>query len=83
MNFGTNGSVTCHDLVVNYAAAVNFKSSIYTKVKSIVTGSASVTVTPNDGAQTLTLTSTGGGGVTPPTTNAGDVYGPGGRQPGR
>lgn len=73
-NFGTNGSVTCNDLVVNYAAAVNFKSSIYTKVKSIVTGSASVTVTPNDGAQTLTLTSTGGGGVTPPTSNAGDVY---------
>lgn len=73
-DFGTNGSVTCNDLVVNYAAAVNFKSSIYAKVKSIVTGSASVTVTPNDGAQTLTLTSTGGGGVTPPTSNAGDVY---------
>ena len=73
-DFGTNGSVTCNDLVVNYAAAVNFRSSIYTKVKSVITGSASVTVTPNDGAQTLTLTSTGGGGVTPPTTSAGDVY---------
>ena len=67
-DFGTNGSVTCNDLVVNYSGATNFKSSVYTKAKAIITGSASVTVTPNDGAQTLTLTSTGGS--SPPTSPA-------------
>ena len=71
-DFGTNGSVTCTDLVVNYAAASQFKANIYTKTKSILQGSASVTVTPNDGAQTLTLTSTGGS--SPPTSPANAVY---------
>lgn len=71
-NFGTEGSVTCTDLVVNYAAATSFKSSVYTKIKAVVQGSGSITVTPNDGLQTLTLTSSGG--ASPPTTNADDVY---------
>lgn len=72
-DFGTNGTVTCNDLIVNYAAATTFKGSVYTKVKSVITGSASVTVTPNDGAQTLTLTAAGGGS-SPPTTPANAVY---------
>lgn len=72
-DFGTNGTVTCTDLVLNYAAATQFKANVYTKVKSIVQGSGSVTVTPNDGAQTLTLESDGSGGVTPPTTPANAV----------
>jgi hypothetical protein len=63
-DFGTNGTVTCTDLIVNYSAATQFKSSIYTKAKSVVQGSASVTVTANDGAQTLTLTASG---MTEPT----------------
>lgn len=71
-DFGTTGSVTCTDLILDYGNATNFKSNVYTKVKSVVQGSASVTVTPNDGLQTLTLTAAGG--TTPPTTNADDVY---------
>lgn len=72
-DFGTNGTVTCTDLVLNYAAATQFKANVYAKTKAILQGSASVTVTPNDGAQTLTLESTGSGGVTPPTTPANAV----------
>lgn len=69
-NFGTNGTVTCSDLVVNYDAATSFKSSIYNKLKSTIQGSSSVSVASNDGLQTLTLTATGGGS-TPPTGTAG------------
>ena len=40
-------------------SATDFKGAVYRKLKSALTGSASVTVTANDGAQTLTLTSGG------------------------
>lgn len=70
-NFGTNGTVTCTDLVVNYAEATQLKSSIYTKAKSVLQGSASVAITPNDGAQTLTLTATGSTLPSPPTGSDG------------
>lgn len=59
-DFGTNGNVTCTDLVVNYASATQLKSSIYSKVKSTLQGSGSVSVSANDGAQTLTLTASSG-----------------------
>ncbi len=71
MDFGTNGTVTCSDLVVNYDAATSLKSSIYNKVKSVVQGSSSVTVTPNDGLQTLTLTASPGSSL--PAVPAGDA----------
>lgn len=71
-DIGAAGTVTCNDLNVNYAAATYFKSAVYNKVKATVVGSGSVTVTPNDGLQTLTLTSSGGS--TPPTTPANAVY---------
>lgn len=55
-DFGTNGTVTCNDLIVNYAAATNFKTNVYTKVASTVLGSASVVATPNGAPAVQTVT---------------------------
>lgn len=38
------------------------ESTLYTKVKAILQSGVNVTVTPNDGAKTLAISSTGGGG---------------------
>lgn len=74
-DLGTSGNLYFTDIGdIDESLAVNFKSIVYRKIKATITGSGSVTVTPNDGAQTLTLTSTGGGGSTPPTTPANAVY---------
>ena len=73
-DIGTSGKVIATDVTVDESNAADFKGAVYRKVKSVITGSPSVTVTPNDGAQTLTLTSSGGSGATPPTTPANAVY---------
>lgn len=57
-DFGTNGSVTCADLVLDASdsgAAVSFRSSVFTRVNSIIQGSPSISITRNPGDQTLTL----------------------------
>lgn len=58
-DIGTSGKVIATDVTVDEGNATDFKGAVYRKVKSTLTGSASVTVTANDGAQTLTLTSGG------------------------
>ena len=73
-DIGTSGKVIATDVTVDESNAADFKGAVYRKVKSVITGSSSVTVTPNDGAQTLTLTSSGGSWATPPATPANAVY---------
>lgn len=58
-DIGTSGKIIATDVTVDEGSATDFKGAVYRKLKSALTGSASVTVTANDGAQTLTLTSGG------------------------
>lgn len=59
-HIGVVGTITCNDLDVNYVGGSAFRGAVYNLIKAKVLGSASVTVTPNDGAQTVTLTATPG-----------------------
>lgn len=68
-DFGTTGVITGNDLVVNYAAAEQFKSSVYNKVKATLVGGSNVSITPNDGLQTLTIASTATGVPTLPVSD--------------
>jgi len=56
-DLGVTGTMTCADVNIGGQLIASY---VYNRDKTIIQGSGSVVVSPNDGLQTLTLTSVGG-----------------------